>query len=172
HRFGPLSAQVQQAAMTVDQMLGRLMTGIDGLSLPVNVILVSDHGLKELEVQEDTYIFLDEIMDTNHESFVAVNAGSQVHFYVRDNEQRDSLIAVLSDGDRPYRIVRAEEFRERWNYRHQRSGDLMLMAEPGHYFRDKDRKAYMRNRKVGDKFGVHGYDADIEPDMRSEERRV
>ena len=165
HRFGPLSAQAQQAAMTVDQMLGRLMTGIDGLSLPVNVILVSDHGLKELEVQEDTYIFLDEIMDTNHESFVAVNAGSQVHFYVRDNEQRDSLIAVLSDGDRPYRIVRAEEFRERWNYRHQRSGDLMLMAEPGHYFRDKDRKAYMRTRKVGDKFGVHGYDADIEPDM-------
>ena len=165
HRFGPLSAEAQKAAITADQLLGRLMDGIDGLSLPVNLILVSDHGLKELEVQDDTYIFLDEIMDVDREPFIAVNAGSQVHFYLRDNEQRDSLITVLSNGDRPYTIVRAEEFPESWNYQHQRSGDLMLVANPGHYFRDKDRNAYMRDRRVGDKFGVHGYDPDIEPDM-------
>lgn len=165
HDFGPLSVQARKAAVVVDQMLGRLMKGIDNLSLPVNVILVSDHGLKEMEVQDDTYIFLDEIMDVDRESFIAVNAGSQVHFYLRDNEQRDSLITVLGDGDRPYTIVRSEEFPEPWNYQHQRSGDLMLVANPGHYFRDKDRKAYMKNRKVGDKFGVHGYDPDTEPDM-------
>lgn len=165
HQFGPLSAQARKAAIRVDKMLGRLMEGLDGLSLPVNVILVSDHGLKELEVREDTYIFLDEIMDVDHESFIAVNAGSQVHFYVKDKEQRDSLINVLSVGNRPYTLVTAEEFPEPWNYEHQRSGDLMLVAKPGHYFRDKDRSAYMKSKKPGEKFGVHGYDPDIEPDM-------
>lgn len=165
HRFGPLSDQARKAAVTVDKMLGRLMEGIDGLSLPVNVILVSDHGLKELEVQNETYIFLDEIMDVDQKSFVAVNAGSQVHFYLRDNEQRDSLITVLSGGDRPYTIVKSEGFPRQWNYQHRRSGNLMLVVNPGHYFRDKDRSAYMKSRKMGDRFGVHGYDPDIEPDM-------
>lgn len=165
HEYGPLSAQARAAAVSVDQMVGKLMKGIDELPLPVNVILVSDHGLKELEVKDETYIFLNEIMDVDHGAFVTVNAGSQVHFYLRDDVQRDSLVSVLSVHERPYTVVAAEDFPAVWNYRHERTGDLMLVAKSGYYFRDGDRKTYMRNRKRGDKFGVHGYDPDVEPDM-------
>lgn len=165
HKYGPLSAQARTAAITVDKMLGKLMKGIDDLSLPVNVILVSDHGLKELVVRDETYIFLDEILNADHSSFIVVNAGSQVHFYLKDEVQRDSLVRVLNIPGRPYTVVPPEKFPTAWNYRHERVGDLMLVARTGHYFRDRDRTSYMRGRTVGDKFGVHGYDPDVEPDM-------
>lgn len=165
HRYGPLSDEAQAAAKAVDQMLGRLMDGIDQLSLPVNVILVSDHGIKELEVRDETYIFLDEIMDVDRQSFIAVNAGSQVHLYFRDNAQRDSLTAVLDRSATHFTIVKPEDFPESWYYHHRRSGDLLLLANPGHYFRSKNRGEYMKNRKAGEKFGVHGYDPDVDPDM-------
>jgi alkaline phosphatase D len=165
HLFGPNSRQVEQALHDVDTVLGKLMAGIDASGLPVNVILVSDHGLKELEFRNETFIFLDEILDLSNPSMVAVNAGSQVHFYLRDAAQRDSLAAVLKAGATNYDVVLSSQFPRRWNFEHKRSGDLLLVAHPGHYFRDKDRSSYMGKRAHAETFGVHGYDPDIEPDM-------
>lgn len=165
HLYGPNSHEVAQALRDVDAMLGKLMTGIDASGLPVNVILVSDHGLKELEFRNETFVFLDEILDTKNSSVVTVNAGSQVHFYLRDAEQRDSLAAVLESGATTYDVVVPARFPRRWQFAHKRSGDLLLVAHPGHYFRDGDRQSYMAKRRHAEKFGVHGYDPDVEPDM-------
>lgn len=165
HRYGPVSDEVREAAKDVDNVLGRLMHELDDLDFRVNVILVSDHGLKELEVRNETYVFLDEIMDVSNPSVITVNAGSQVHLYLRDEAQRDSLATALVKGAEYFAIVKPEEFPESWYYRNSRSGDLLLVARPGYYFRDRNRGAYMKARKTGAKFGVHGYDPDAEPDM-------
>ncbi|HLT82169.1 MAG TPA: ectonucleotide pyrophosphatase/phosphodiesterase [Cyclobacteriaceae bacterium] len=165
HLYGPLSPQVEEALLDVDAMLGKLMAGVDASGLPVNVILVSDHGLKELEFRNETFVFLDEILDVNNTSIVAVNAGSQVHFYLRDAAQRDSLAAALKAGATKYDVVLPERFPRRWRFGHKRSGDLLLVARPGYYFRDKDRTGYMKKREHAAKFGVHGYDPDVEADM-------
>lgn len=165
HLYGPNSEQVAAALLDVDAMLGKLMAGIDESGLPVNVILVSDHGLKELEFRDETFIFLDEIMDVNNRSIVFVNAGSQVHFYLRDGTQRDSLAAALKVHASNFDVVRAGHFPRRWNFEHKRSGDLLLVAHPGYYFRNGNRKSYMKKRTYAAKFGVHGYDPDVEADM-------
>lgn len=165
HLYGPNSPQVGAALRDVDAMLGKLMNGVDKSGLPINVILVSDHGLKELEFRNETFIFLDEIVDLNNPSVVAVNAGSQVHFYLPNKVQRDSLAAILQAGASQYDVVISEDFPRRWNFSNRRSGDLLLAAHPGHYFRDGDREEYMSRRPYAEKFGVHGYDPDLEPDM-------
>ena len=165
HLHGPNSREVVSALKDVDAMLGRLMDGLDATGLPVNVILVSDHGLKELEFRNETFIFLDEIVDRGNPAVVSVNAGSQVHFYLRDAAQRDSLANVLRASATTYDVVLPADFPRRWNFAHKRSGDLLLVEHPGHYFRDGDRSSYMKKRKYAEKFGVHGYDPDVEPDM-------
>ncbi|HEY4655983.1 MAG TPA: ectonucleotide pyrophosphatase/phosphodiesterase [Cyclobacteriaceae bacterium] len=165
HRFGPLSAEARAATVQMDNILGQLMDGLNKLDLPVNVLLVSDHGLKELKVKDETYIFLDEIMNINDPSVIAVNAGSQVHFYLRDEAQKDSLAAALKSVSNNFSVLEPKEFPAEWHYDHERVGDLLIVAHSGHYFRDKDRATYMRGRKRGDTFGVHGYDPDSEQDM-------
>jgi alkaline phosphatase D len=165
HLYGPNSPQVAQALRDVDEVLGKLVSGVDKSGLPVNIILVSDHGLKELEFRNETFIFLDEILNQSNRSVVAVNAGSQVHFYLRDAAQRDSLATVLKTKASNFDVVMPADFPRRWNFSHKRSGDLLLVAHPGHYFRDGDRKEYMSRRPYAEKFGVHGYDPDLEPDM-------
>jgi hypothetical protein len=60
------------------------MAGIESTKLPVNVILVSDHGMYELTVQEETYIFIDELIDRKDPSVKLANGGTQTHLYFTD----------------------------------------------------------------------------------------
>lgn len=158
HLYGPVAEETKEATRNVDAMLGRLMNGLETINLPVNVILVSDHGLKELEVQEKTYIFLDEVLDLNHSGLKVINGGTQAHFYTRDEVQTDSLYRVLKQKAQNYFVLKRSEFLKRWNYDHERSGDIMMMAHPGYYIREKERAKFMQTAKIGSKFGEHGYD--------------
>jgi predicted AlkP superfamily pyrophosphatase or phosphodiesterase len=60
HEFGPESAQVADAVHHVDDIIGRLMSGITSLKLPVDVIVVSDHGMATVE---GSWINLDQFTD-------------------------------------------------------------------------------------------------------------
>jgi alkaline phosphatase D len=49
HAFGPESPQVAAAVAMLDEQIGRLMAGIAELKLPVDVIVLSDHGMAKVE---------------------------------------------------------------------------------------------------------------------------
>jgi predicted AlkP superfamily pyrophosphatase or phosphodiesterase len=44
HRFGPESTEAGEAVRRIDKLVGDLWKGIQALHLPVNLIVVSDHG--------------------------------------------------------------------------------------------------------------------------------
>lgn len=45
HRFGPDSEQTKQAVREIDALLGELLDGLRATGTPVNVFVVSDHGM-------------------------------------------------------------------------------------------------------------------------------
>src|SRR5208282_5871993 len=49
HDFGPDSQQTADAVHQVDAMMGRLIAGLKALRLPVDVIVVADHGMATVE---------------------------------------------------------------------------------------------------------------------------
>jgi predicted AlkP superfamily pyrophosphatase or phosphodiesterase len=48
HRYGPETLETAEAVGQVDRMIGKLREGLEPLALPVNLILVSDHGMQDV----------------------------------------------------------------------------------------------------------------------------
>lgn len=71
HRFGPDSAEVNQAVAEVDSAVGDLVDEIGKLERPANFVVVSDHGMAATD--EARTIQLDELID--RQSYIAVETG-------------------------------------------------------------------------------------------------
>jgi predicted AlkP superfamily pyrophosphatase or phosphodiesterase len=165
HKYGPLAKETEKNLYKMDSLLGNLMHRVDSTKLPVNIILVSDHGMSELIEEEKTYIFLDELARTTPGILTVVNGGTQAHLYTQLLEQRDSIYAVLRSKAVDFSIYKREGFPARWHYNHERSGDLLIVAKPGKYIVTGDHQKMVADLKPGTRFGVHGYDPDDVPDM-------
>ncbi len=166
HSFGPHAEQTEQAVLKADTLLANLMKGIESAKLPVNVILVSDHGMYELTVEEETYIFIDELVNSQEASIRVVTSGTQSHVYIADLKKRDSVYLALKKNEKNYTVLRKEDFPDRWQYKKDRVGDLLVVATPGHYIREGTRERFRKVAKVGSKMGVHGYDPVVTTDMQ------
>jgi predicted AlkP superfamily pyrophosphatase or phosphodiesterase len=166
HDFGPGAEQTRIAILKADTLLGKLMAGVESTKLPVNVILVSDHGMHELTVKEETYVFIDELIDRKNPSVKVVNSGTQTHLYFSDLKKRDSVYAALKAKEKDVRVLKKEDFPERWHYQNDRAGDLLVLAMPGHYIRAGSRDSFLKSASIGSKVGEHGYDPELTTDVR------
>ncbi len=166
HDFGPASEETKEAVLKVDSLLARLMKGIESTKLPVNVMLVSDHGMYELTKKESTYIFIDELINRKDTSVKLANGGTQTHLYFNDVKARDSVYALLKMKEANFTVLKKEEFPAHWNYKHDRVGDIIMEAKLGYYLREGSRERFMKSLNVGGKFGVHGYDPELTKDVR------
>ena len=158
HLFGPSSDETQAAVQHADAALKSLLEKLETLSLPINTIIVSDHGMEELEKKAETYIFLDEILNRKDTTLHVANGGTQVHLYLREHAKVDSLYRKLKGNDRRYSVLPRQQFPGRWHYNVARAGDLLLLANPGFYFIDQERTKFLSALQPGKYFGVHGYD--------------
>jgi alkaline phosphatase D len=166
HNFGPQAEETRKAVLKADTLLSKLMKGLESVNLPVNVILVSDHGMAELENEASTFVFLDEVFQKKVPTINIVNGGTQAHVYVRDAQQRDSLYQVLKARENNFKVYRQQDFPAKWNYENSRSGDLLITVAPHHYLRDGDREKFLSTMKAGKKWGAHGFDPYEVEDMR------
>jgi predicted AlkP superfamily pyrophosphatase or phosphodiesterase len=158
HRHGPLAEITKQKLWSIDSLLGNFMKRIDSTKLPVNVMLVSDHGMSEMIEKEDTYIFLDELIKPGAKGIVTANGGTQAHIYVSSMTQRDSLYLTLTSQAKDFTVIKHENFPTRWHYDHKRSGDLLILAKRGKYIVTGERKKFLEGIHNGITFGAHGYD--------------
>lgn len=166
HDFGPNAPETKQAVLRADSMLNELLIGVKATRLPVNVILVSDHGMKELTVEEQTFIFVDELVDRKNKSVKLVNGGTQTHLYVDSKPRKDSLFALLKKGEKNFTVLKKEDYPAAWHYTHERVGDIMIIANEGYYIREGTRERFLSSARLGSKMGVHGYDPAVVKDMR------
>lgn len=158
HQYGPESEQVRMAVLQMDSLLGQLMDGIEKIRLPVNVVLVSDHGMKGIEQRESSYILLPELLKDLNKHTVIANSGSHVHIYQPDRSVRDSLYLTLRENARHFRVLKQNEFPPHWHYQSKRVGDILLVAEPGYYFLNLERSQLGAFLKPWGWAGTHGYD--------------
>jgi predicted AlkP superfamily pyrophosphatase or phosphodiesterase len=91
----------------------------------VNVILVSDHGMHELTVEESTYIFIDELIDRKNPHVKLVNGGTQTHLYITDKHKRDSVYDVLKTKAKDYTVLKRENYSARWHYQNVRVREIL-----------------------------------------------
>lgn len=71
HRFGPDSDELNAAVAEVDARIGELVDGAAAMGVPLNLVIVADHGMRQ--VDEARVIQLDDLID--RDSYIAVEAG-------------------------------------------------------------------------------------------------
>jgi Type I phosphodiesterase / nucleotide pyrophosphatase len=49
HQFGPHSPQMQDAVHELDEIVGKLADGLDSLKLPIDLIVLADHGMAQFQ---------------------------------------------------------------------------------------------------------------------------
>jgi predicted AlkP superfamily pyrophosphatase or phosphodiesterase len=161
HRHGPhADEQLREKLGTLDKTLGTLFEGVRISGLPVNIIIVSDHGMAEL--RPDNLLPIESIEDD--ELYQTIHNGALAHLHLREGVSGESVFQKLRASEQHFRIYRTAETpgfetpptNARW-------GDFLAVPDSGYYFANA-RMIGLRKLSSSATFGEHGFHPD-NPDM-------
>lgn len=153
HRFGPDSAEVNAALAEVDARIGELVDGAEALGVPLNLVIVADHGMRATD--DSRVIQLDTIID--RASYIAVETGPYAAIEPvagTDNRVADALLVPHEH----MTCSRKEDLPARLHWgKHPRVAAIICIAEAGWTILSGTPAYPVRG-------GAHGYD-NADPEM-------
>ena len=137
----------------LDWVVGSLMEEIEARKLPVNMVVVSDHGMATVDPED--HIRIDGILPKWREMIEWIDFGPVTSIWPKE-ESADAVYEALSAAaaGEHYRVYKRGEFPAEWNYDRMdstRIPPLVILCEVG-YVMDFEKA------KPVDIFGYHGYD--------------
>lgn len=165
HDTGPASTATHEAALQADALLGQLRAGLSELSVPVDLLVVSDHGMYPV-IHDPAFYIATNGLGLTPEDGILVISQTQAQLYVNDPARIPALYQQLQAREDHFRVYLKQETPPHWHYRdHAHIGDILLVAEPGYVIVPSTVQAMSAGRPYGpgDTYGVHGYDASTEP---------
>jgi alkaline phosphatase D len=126
HRFGPDAHETAVAVEEVDKMVGKLWVGIQQIPLPINLIVVSDHGMQTV----NGYVNLSDFADMSQVR--VVSEGPMLLLYSPNPATTEKMYAKLKGRSPKFDVYRRQETPAWWHYSESdRIGDLVVYARGG-----------------------------------------
>ncbi len=163
HRYGPDADETKKAVLDIDKELGRLKTFIDNSGQAVQVVAVSDHGMKMITETVDlsAATTLMKMKDSGR--------GALTYFYSDDPAQIETAFQEVKvlEAKTPgkFKIYKAKDLPPQWQLDDvDRRGDLIVVGEPGAYI---GYKRDFENGNVGSSNkATHGWDVANTPELQ------
>ena len=157
HEFGPDAPQTKAAVLKVDGLIGKLKAGLDATGLPIDLVVVSDHGMARVEGE---WVTLDQFADlTGFET-----AGTLL--YGKTEEDRVRVYNKLKQASSQFVVFRRKDVPANLNYnQNPREGDPVVIATGPYAIR-----AHGPPVGTTDKppiAGMHGFDPRKVPEMKA-----
>jgi len=149
HSYGPLSPETGAMVRSLDSLMGVLRTGIARLphSGKINLIILSDHGMTEVDESRYNYIF-----DTLPQAMVKRIYGGNPVWAVEPIEGKLDSVLLLLNMQKGMKAWKKTDLPAHLHYgTHPRIPEIVLIADPGW-------TAGIRPQPRGDTRGDHGYD--------------
>lgn len=161
HHHGPDSPQLQSAVAELDRVVGRLQESLQKLPLRINLVVVSDHGMRRVEGR----VALRDYTDITR--LRAIQAGASiVHLYTPDAELREKVYRDLKGRSKDFDVHRRAETPSRWRYsQNPRIGDLLVVATGTKMLDARSLETAGAVQMPSNK-GAHGFDPDRFPEMK------
>ncbi|RRA49924.1 alkaline phosphatase family protein [Acidipila sp. EB88] len=122
HSFGPDAPETAAAVKSLDSMIARLRTGIAALHLPVDLVVVSDHGMIKTE---GDWINLSTYADVSDPSQVHT-AGSLL--YPENEAEAQKLYSALKIANPDFKVYRRADVPKELHYNsNPREGDPVIV---------------------------------------------
>ena len=161
HRFGPNNDEKLSEALTsLDKHLGALFDGVKNTNLPINIMIVSDHGM--IEIPTDQYMPVESI--ENDDLYKIVSNGAIVHIYLNDTSQLENIFHNLKSKENHFSVYKtAETVQFEYVPKNKKWGAIQVIPEKGWYFTSQRNIGFKKtaNKKVN---GEHGLDVNF-PEM-------
>ena len=157
HMYGPDAPETKAAVVKVDKLIGKLKAGLDVTGLPIDLVVVSDHGMAKVEGETIT---LDKFADLA--GFETV--GSLL--YAKTDADAARVYNQLKKASSQFMVYRRKDVPAGLNFRdNPREGDPVVIATGPFLFR--------AHAPPSDKpestppAGMHGYDPHAMPQMKA-----
>jgi alkaline phosphatase D len=155
HRYGPDSPQVADAVHELDGEIGKLENGIKESKLPVDLIVLADHGMAEVK---DAPIDLMQY-GLNPEWFTKIDDNL---LYAKSEEDAQRAYAMLRGKSDKFTVYRRSQAAANLHFdSNPREGDPVIVAN-GPYLIFADHSHPGRPP-----MGMHGYDPTRMPEMKA-----
>jgi alkaline phosphatase D len=157
HEFGPLAAETKAAALRADGLIGKLKAGLDATGLPIDLVVVSDHGMARVQ---GGWVTLDQFADlTGFETVGTL-------LYGKTEEDRARVYNQLKKASPQFFVYRRKDVPADLNYStNPREGDPVVIATGPFAIR-----AHAPPEGKPDEppsAGMHGYDPHKMPEMKA-----
>jgi predicted AlkP superfamily pyrophosphatase or phosphodiesterase len=156
HEFGPDAPQTKAAVLKVDGLVGRLQAALDSTGLPVDLVVLSDHGM----VKEDgPWITLDKFADlTGFDT-------SGPLLYAKSEQDRVRVYNQLKKASSQFMAFRRKDVPAGLNYnQNPREGDPVIIATGPYAIRAHEPPAGKTDHPPIP--GMHGPDPRKVPEMK------
>ncbi len=158
HMYGPEDSRVKESVQLIDNSIQQLQQALEPLGLPINYILVSDHGMTTVDANNT--LPLPQTIDTS--SFTIPSGDALLHLYAINTTQIEPTYQALKN-NKDFTVYKLDETPDYWHYkttddRYHRLGDLILQPHLPKVFNISGRKTTTP--------GKHGFDNHL-PDMRA-----
>jgi predicted AlkP superfamily pyrophosphatase or phosphodiesterase len=157
HRHGPNDdKKIKKSLMELDAVLGQLFAGVKKSGLPVNIIMVSDHGM--VEVGANKLINIDPVKQD--EKYQIVNNGALAHVYLKPGVDKSEVLDFMQSRAENYTVYTIEDFPHYRDKENPRLGDLILFPKYGYYLSDSRRIGMVKSGRFS-QGGEHGFHPDF-----------
>ncbi|MDC6387836.1 ectonucleotide pyrophosphatase/phosphodiesterase [Maribacter sp. PR1] len=155
HLFGPnVDNELKKTLMGLDKNLESLFEGVKATGLPVDIIIVSDHGM--VEVPKENYIPIDPLK--NDSLYSIIDNGAIVNIHLKNRQDLGPVIDSLREKENHFKVYQTKDT-PGFEYKPKNKdwGEVQVIPDFGYYFASqKNIETKIANAKTT--FGVHGYD--------------
>ena len=157
HEYGPDAPETRAAARHVDAEIGTLRAKLGKLHLPIDLVVVSDHGMV---AEQGGWIDLDQYAD-----FAGVKTDGAL-MYPDSEEAAAKIYAKLRIQSDKFKVYRRSKMPRELNYTDEpRMGDPVVVATGPYAIRVHGPADPAKSRPPNK--GAHGFDPRIVPEMRA-----
>ena len=157
HEFGPDAPQTAEAVRHVDELMGTLEADLKALHLPIDLVIVSDHGMEKIQggwIDLDKYAPLDGLITVGQ------------YLYAPTEEAANATYQKLKAADAAFMVYRRANVPAELHFNgNPREGDPIIVARGPYAIRahapppDREDKAPTA--------GNHGFDPYMMPSMKA-----
>ncbi len=157
HQFGPDAPETRAAELKVDALVGKLKAALDATGLPINLVVVSDHGMIHVD---SGWITLDQIADLTGFDV----SGSLL--YGKTEEDRARVYNQLKKASSQFVVYRLKDVPASLNFnQNPREGDPVVVATGPYAIRAHVPPAGRQDSPPIP--GMHGLDPARIPEMKA-----
>ena len=161
HVYGPDAPQTKAAVGKVDTLIGNLRIALDSTGLPIDLVVVSDHGMVKVQ---GPWVTLDQFADLK--DFETAES----LLYGKTEEDRVRVYNQLKKASEKFQVYRRKDVPAGLHYNENpREGDPVIVATGPYAIRahGPTPDADGRTRPDSEPVGEHGLDPHMMPEMKA-----